>query len=256
MLAATPDHPLRHVRYPRSNAYDPTWVIENQMGPNALWLVEALTEVMDITSDMKVLDLGCGRAVTSIFLAREFGARVWATDLWISASDNQRRIVDAGLEDRVTPIHAEAHTLPYANEFFDAIVSLDAYQYFGTADLYLGYVVELLKNGGQIGAVMPAMLRDPDEVPAHLVPFWDWEFCCFHSPQWWWRHWAKTGKVRVDHADALQDGWSDWLRFNDITAPTVSGWRADAAASTHAMLDADRGEHLGFTRIVATRTET
>jgi len=254
-LAADSDHPLRHDRYPRSNAYDPEWVIENQMGPNALWLVEALTEVMDITSGMKVLDLGCGRAMTSIFLAREFGARVWATDLWISASDNQRRIADAGLDDRVTPIHAEAHTLPYAAGFFDAIVSIDAYQYFGTADLYLGYLVGFLKNGGQIGAVMPAMLNDPAEVPAHLVPYWDWEFCCFHGPEWWHRHWHKTGRVRVDHADAIDEGWSDWLRFNDVTAPTVSDWRADAAASTHAMLEADRGSHLGFTRIVATRTD-
>jgi len=255
MFASHPDHPLRHARYQRSNAYDPDWVIENQMGPNALWLAEGLTEVMDIRPDMKVLDPGSGRAVTSIFLAREFGARVWASDLWISASDNQRRIADAGLEDLVTPIHAEAHALPFAAGFFDAIVSLNAYQYFGTADLYLGYVIEFVKPQGQIGAVMPALFNDPDEVPPALVPFWDWEFCCFHSPAWWHRHGSKTGKIRVDRADAIEDGWSDWLRFNDITAPTVTGWRADAAASTHGMLAADRGEHLGFARIVATRTE-
>ena len=42
-------------------------------------------------------------------------------------------IVDAGVDKLVTPIHAEAHTLPFAADFFDAIVSLDAYQYFGTA---------------------------------------------------------------------------------------------------------------------------
>jgi cyclopropane fatty-acyl-phospholipid synthase-like methyltransferase len=209
---------------------------------------------MDIKPNMKVLDLGCGRAMTSLFLAREFGARVWATDLWISASDNQRRIADAGREDLVTPIHAEAHGLPFAAEFFDAIVSIDAYQYFGTADLYLGYVLEFVKRDGQIGAVMPAMLGEPEEVPAHLAPFWDWEFSCFHSPEWWHRHWTKTGKVRVDHADAVENGWRDWLRFNDITAPTVTGWRSEAAASTHDMLEADRGEHLGFTRIVASRT--
>jgi cyclopropane fatty-acyl-phospholipid synthase-like methyltransferase len=74
---------LQHPRYPRSNNYDPQWVIDNQMGPNALWLIEALTEAMQITPGMRVLDLGCGTALTSIFLAREFGAQVWATDLWI-----------------------------------------------------------------------------------------------------------------------------------------------------------------------------
>ena len=29
---------------------------------------------------MRVLDLGCGRAMSSIFLRREFGVQVWATE--------------------------------------------------------------------------------------------------------------------------------------------------------------------------------
>ena len=46
----------------------------------------------------KVLDLGCGRAMSSIFLHREFGVQVWATDLWFSASENLQRIRDAGAD--------------------------------------------------------------------------------------------------------------------------------------------------------------
>ena len=67
--------------------------------------------------------------MSSIFLAKEFDLQVWATDLWISATDNYQRICEAGLEDRVFPIHADAHALPFADEFFDAIVSLDSYHY-------------------------------------------------------------------------------------------------------------------------------
>src|SRR5687767_5629859 len=89
-------HPLYHPRYTRSNAYEPEWVYENQMGPHALWLLESLTEVLPIETGTRVLDLGCGRAMTSIFLAREFGAEVWATDLWIAAEDNEGRIRGAG----------------------------------------------------------------------------------------------------------------------------------------------------------------
>ncbi len=247
------DHPLHHTRYPRSNDYDVDWVVENQMGPNALWLTESLTEVMRFEPGMKVLDLGCGRAMSSVFLAREFGVHVWATDLWISASENQQRIVAAGVQSQVTPIHAEAHTLPFADGFFDVIVSLDAYQYFGTDDLYLGYLARFLRPGGRIGAVMPAVLHDTDDVPDHLAPFWEWEFCCFHSPRWWERHWTKTGLVAVDHCDAIDDGWHDWLVFNDATAPALTGWRVEAAARQHQMLNVDRGRDLGFTRIVATK---
>jgi len=246
---------LHHPRYLRSNNYDPDWVTKNQMGPNVLWLTESLTEVMPIEAGMKVLDLGCGRAMSSIFIAKEFGAHVWATDLWIAASDNQQRIVEADVAHLVTPIHAEAHTLPFAADFFDAIISLDAYQYFGTADLYLGYLVDFLRDGGRLGAVMPALKTElGDEVPATLAPFWEWDFCSFHNPTWWTHHWSKTGKATVDHADLIDDGWRDWLQFNDFITPSVEGWWIDEVATTHDMLEADRGENLGFTRIAATKT--
>src|SRR5919202_2360286 len=136
--------------FPRSAAYDPVWMLDNLMGPNAVWLAEALAEVMRLEPGMRVLDMGCGRAISSIFLAREFGLQVWATDLWIRASDNWRRICEAGVQDRVFPMHAEAHALPFAEGFFDALVSLDAYHYFGTDDLYLGYYARFVRAGGQI----------------------------------------------------------------------------------------------------------
>jgi SAM-dependent methyltransferase len=247
-------NPLHNARYPRSNKYDPAWVFENQMGPNALWLMEALVETLPIEPGMRVLDLGCGRAMTSIFLAKEFGAEVWATDLWIDATSNLERIRAAGVEDLVVPIHSEAHALPFAEGFFDVLVSVDAYQYFGTADLYLGYVTGFLREGGRLGVVVPALLEElGDEVPASLAAFWEWDFCCFHGPEWWRHHWNKTGKARVDIADVLEDGWKDWYRFDEASIPTLTGWRKEAAANSAAMLRADKGKLLGFARVVATK---
>lgn len=247
-------NPLFNPRYPRSNSYDPAWVFENQMGPNALWLMEALVESLSIEPGMRVLDLGCGRAMTSIFLAREFGAEIWATDLWIEASANHERIRSAGVEKLVVPIHSEAHALPFAEGFFDAIVSVDAYQYFGTSDLYLGYITEFLRDGGRIGMVAPALFEELGaSVPSVLEPYWEWDFCCFHSPEWWRHHWAKTGKVRVDLADSIEDGWKDWLRFDEASIPTLTGWRKGAAVNSVAMHLADQGKLLGFARVVATK---
>ena len=76
--------------------------------------------------------MGCGTGLTSIFLAKEFGVTVFANDLWINPTDNYRRFVEMGVDDKVFPIHAEAHALPYADNFFDAAISIDAYHYFGT----------------------------------------------------------------------------------------------------------------------------
>jgi len=81
-------------------------MLDNQMGPNALWLVKWLCEVLPLKPGMLVLDLGCGKAMTSIFLAREFGVRVWAADLWMSPDNNWRRVVAAGTADLVCPVKA------------------------------------------------------------------------------------------------------------------------------------------------------
>jgi len=35
------------------------------------------------------------------------------------------------------PVHADANELPYADEYFDAVVSVDAYLYFGRDAEYL-----------------------------------------------------------------------------------------------------------------------
>src|SRR5215468_7433709 len=136
-------------RFPRASGYHPEWVLASaSSAANALWLAEWLTEALDLRPGMRVLDLGCGRAMSSIFLHREFGVQVWATDLWFSPSENLQRIRDAGASDGVFPIHADARAVPFATEFFDAIVSVDSFMYYGTDDLFLNSLARLLKPGG------------------------------------------------------------------------------------------------------------
>ena len=86
------------MKYPKSEQYDKQFLLENMMGPNALKILEELTEGIKLTSDMKILDLGCGKGLTSIFLAKEFGVQVYATDLWITAAENFERFKKLGLK--------------------------------------------------------------------------------------------------------------------------------------------------------------
>src|SRR6516225_9057248 len=120
----TSDKRLTSERFPRSSQYHPEWVLTHvgSGGANPLWLTEWLTAAMELRPGMRVLDLGCGRAASSIFLHREYGVQVWATDLWFGVSENIQRIRDAGVEKGVFPIHADARSLPFAPDFFDAII--------------------------------------------------------------------------------------------------------------------------------------
>jgi cyclopropane fatty-acyl-phospholipid synthase-like methyltransferase len=233
--------------FPRSASYDPEWTLENLMGPNVLWLTEALCQVVALEPGMRVLDMGCGRAISSIFLAKEFGVQVWATDLWIGASDNWQRVCAAGLQDRVFPIHAEAHSLPFAEGFFDALVSLDAYHYFGTDDLYLGYYARFVKEGGQLGIVVPGIQHEfTSGVPEHLAPYWERDFWSFHSPAWWREHWQRTGPVEVAVTDMAPNGWQHWLKWLEVAGEYGFPTSAEEAE----MLRRDAGRNLGFSRLV------
>ena len=254
MAADALEAALTLAAYPRSARWDPQWMLDNVMGPNPLWLAEAIAPALALRPGMRVLDLGCGKAISSIFLASEFGVRVWAADLWIAPEENLERIRAAGREDDVVPVRVEAHALPFPEGHFDAIVSLDAYHYFGTDDLYVGYVSRFLGPGGRLGIVSPGLTHEIAEPPAALRPFWQWEFCSFHSADWWRRHWAKTGRLDVEVADMLPDGWRHWLDWSEACARAEAGM-PEAAAREAEMLRADAGRLLGFVRVVGRRPE-
>lgn len=235
-------------RFPRSAKYNFEWIKEGSMGSHALLMAEWLCERMDLRPGMRMLDLGCGRAKSSIFLAREFGVEVWATDLWIAATENWQRVRDAGLEERVFPIHADARALPFAAEFFDAITALDCYSYFGTDDLYLNYLVQFVKSGGPIGIAGAGFVDEiPSPVPEHLRAEWSHDFWCLHSAAWWRRHWERTGLVDIVAADSMADGWKLWSRWQRAAWPDNKG--------EIAMVEADAGRNLTYIRLVGRRNE-
>ncbi|MCE5188987.1 MAG: methyltransferase domain-containing protein [Eubacteriales bacterium] len=163
------------MQYKLVNKFDKDFIKENIMGPNPAKLLEETLALYPLQAGSTVLDLGCGRGVTSIMLAREYGLRVFATDLWIAATDNFKRFTAAGLNrEQIVPIHADAHELPYAEEFFDAAVSIDSYQYFGLDPDYLGtHLLPLVKHGGKLILLVPGFRKDVHEnLPPELLLSW------------------------------------------------------------------------------------
>ncbi|QSF47330.1 SAM-dependent methyltransferase [Paenibacillus tianjinensis] len=188
------------------------------IGPDALRLLELLCEKMKFTPGMRVLDMGCGIGITSIILAKEYGVNVFANDLWFSASDNYKRFVKAGVSDLVVPIQADARSLPYASDFFDAVISIDAYHYFGTDECYFSsHYARLAKQGGQYGIVCPALTREFTEgLPDGLASLWEPEMYAWHSASWWRNMWQKTNLVEVTNAEEIPNGKALWRETADF----------------------------------------
>jgi cyclopropane fatty-acyl-phospholipid synthase-like methyltransferase len=234
-------------RFPRSSKYNPEWVIASASGgANSLWLTEWLSAAMNLKPGMRVLDLSCGRASSSIFLYREFGVQVWATDLWFSAAENLQRIRDAGVEDGVFPLRTDARALPFATDFFDAVVSIDSFSYYGTDDLYLGYLTRFVKPGGAVGIAGAGLMQEIEgAIPDPLREWWEPSLWSLHSAHWWRRLWERTGIMAVELADTMPDGWQTWL-----------DWQRTIAPDNHKEIKAvgeDRGRYLGYVRVVGRR---
>ena len=62
---------IRPDRYPLSLRYDPRWVIALEMGAHPPWQLENILSALALEPGSRVLDLGCGRGATSVFLAHE-----------------------------------------------------------------------------------------------------------------------------------------------------------------------------------------
>ncbi|GGZ18117.1 hypothetical protein GCM10010300_72650 [Streptomyces olivaceoviridis] len=76
---------------------------ENQPGPHAPWLLEWPAPALRLDRlppGARVLDLGCGRAMTSVFPAREYGLQVTAADLWVKPDENAVRLAEADVTGR------------------------------------------------------------------------------------------------------------------------------------------------------------
>lgn len=207
------------MKFIKSNKYDKKFVDENLMGPNSMKMLEELLQSFKLEKGMRVLDLGCGTGLTSILLAKEFGVQVFATDLWISATQNHKTFKSMGLENQIIPIHADAGDLPYSDEYFDAVVSIDSYYYFGTEPDYMDKLAPLVKKGGTIALAFPGVKKElngklPDEMMLSWANVKDEVFKTFHSIHWWKELLDKSKKVTLESIQEMQcfeECWQDWL---------------------------------------------
>lgn len=238
-------------RYPLSSRYDQQRVIDLDMGPHPLWQLEDLLTDLRLRPGSRVLDLGCGRGATSVFLARERDVDVTAVDLLVGEDDLRAHLRAAGVDHRVTASNCDARELPFEDGEFDAIVSVDAFEYFGTDVGFLPGLLRVLKPGGAVGMTTPALRVDPYEAdpPAYVSELIGWECAGWHSPEWWARHWSLTAMVTNVRARMQAGGRDDWLRWARATRAIGE----DPDGGVIGMLEADIDEQIGFAVVSAVK---
>ena len=234
------------MKYKLSEKYDKKYVQKKMMGPNAMKLLEELLYIQPISQDSLVLDLGCGKGLTSVFMVKEYGLRVIAADLWITPTENKEHFDKMGLtSSQIIPILAEAHQLPFAEEYFDAAVSVDSYQYFGTDKEYLGkHLLPYVKKGGYVLIVVPGLKQEFNgNIPPEMFISWTEEdISTFHDVEFWTEMIKNTGGIEIISVNEMQSFdkcWDDWLQCDN-----------EYAAADRASMEAGAGKFMNFISII------
>lgn len=177
--------------YEKSKKYDKNLVENKIMGPNPLKLVEELLLNHNISDSATVMDLGSGNGLTSVFLVKEYGFKVFPTDLWSDPTENKKFFDEMGLSgDEIILIKADANDLPFAHEFFNAIICADSYNYFGRDDNFLDEkIIPFIKPGGYVYIAVPGMKKDcHDDLPDELLLSWNEEQLDYIHDMDYWRN--------------------------------------------------------------------
>lgn len=195
---------------------------ETMMGPNS---VRILAELFDryplrVVPDDRILDLGCGTGLTSLVIAKETGAKVFANDLWVSAEENRKRFVEWGVGEQIIPVCEDANNLPFEKNLFRALISIDSYHYFaGSKGFFQEKILPFMKDNGVVLIGIPGLKDEYTGRAEELLCNWLGDDAyMFKSP----KHWKEIigGSDRIElletwEMDCFGKAWDDWLSTNN-----------------------------------------
>lgn len=234
------------MKYTISEKYNTPELQKRIMGPNPVKLGEELLLDHRIPAGAVVCDLGSGQGMTSVFLAKEYGFKVYAADLWSDPEDNRKFFKRMGLnEERIVPIKADATDLPFERDFFDAVISIDSYNYFGREPGYLdNNLLPFIKKGGYVYISVPGMKKDCHEnLPPELLLSWKPEQLDYMHDVLYWTELVRQSRgaevIEVSEMESNDEVWADWLRQEN-----------EYAIGDRRAMEAGGGKFLNFIKIV------
>ena len=234
------------MKYILSQKYDTPALMAKIMGPNPIKLTEELLRESRVPKGAAVCDLGSGQGLTSVFMAKEYGYKVYAADLWSDPEENRKFFREMGLPDeQIIPVKADATALPFAEAFFDAVVTTDSYNYFGRDPEYLDTkLLPFVKPGGYVYIAIPGMKQDcHDRLPAELLLSWTPEQLDYMHDVAYWTAMVRQCKgaevIAVDEMESNEEVWADWLKQEN-----------EYAVGDRKAMEAGGGKYLNFIQII------
>ena len=112
-------------------------------------LIEEMLNWAGVTQAEKILDVGCGIGGSSLYLAQTFNARAVGITLSpVQASRATERAREAGLASEVQFQVADALQMPFADDSFDLVWSMESGEHMPDKEKFLQECYRVLKVGG------------------------------------------------------------------------------------------------------------
>ncbi len=154
-------------------AYEGDWVrllLGDTFHPGGRELTRGLVRAMALRPGDLVLDVASGTGATAVLLAREFGVMVNGVDLSErSIQAARRRAAEAGLDDAIRFVVADAERLPVVDRSVDAVVCECSMCLFPDKAVAAWELARVLRSGGRLG--ISDVVAAPEKLPEDLRGF-------------------------------------------------------------------------------------
>src|SRR5271168_4732500 len=143
---------------------NPFLQLENReaWGPGSFEMALPLIEAVGIKSGMRVLEVGGGSGQIAIALAKQWNVTVFTLEPWRGGNEIQAGAAVAGVWDRVIALGTRAQNLRFADETFDAVISIGSFEMIGEErPQALAQMVRVAKRGARVGVAEPMCLPIP-----------------------------------------------------------------------------------------------
>lgn len=234
------------MEYIKSRKYQTDEFMSKIMGPNPVKLTEELLSDCKIPKGSVVCDLGSGQGLTSVFIAAEYGFKVYAADLWSDPCENRQFFEAQGLsESEIVPVKADAMKLPFEKDFFDAVICVDSYNYFARDRDYLdSRLLPFVRQGGYVCIAVPGMKSNcHDSLPQELLLSWSSEQLEYMQDKNYWAEVVSASElaeiIEVSEMESNEEVWADWIMQEN-----------EYAVNDRAAMNAGGGRYLNFIKIV------
>lgn len=210
-------------------------------GPGSFNMAFPLIQATNIQPGMRILEVGGGSGQIATTLAKHWDVSVVALEPWTDGSEIRDVAFDEGVGNQVLPMRLKAQSLPFADETFDAVISIGSFEMIGDErPQALAEIIRVSKSGAMIGLAEPMCRTNiaPKEI-AVLGDENELEFQkCFRTVEWYAKLFQSCG-LSVTDAHYFSESRQWWMEYQRTA-------RISDAEKELILLDNDRWIALGM----------